>query len=104
MKQIHKPGEHTETSQERLNKSSSAISEHVTQPPDELYAASLTGTVTHYTLERENGACGIGLWNNFTGVSNRGGLKSFNCKKGALRPRGTPDNTCCYFSPGLPGS
>lgn len=47
----------------------------------ELCAASLTRNVTDYTFERWNGACGIVLLNNFTGVNRRGGLKSFSREK-----------------------
>lgn len=47
----------------------------------ELCAASLTRNVTDYTFERQNGACGIVLLNNFTGVNRRGGLKSFSREK-----------------------
>lgn len=32
-----------------------------------------------------NGACGIGLWSGSTDVNTRGGLKSFNSKKGTPR-------------------
>lgn len=53
-------------------------------PLNELCAVSLTRTVTDCTLERWNWAYGIVLWNNFTGVNHRGGLKSFSGEKGIL--------------------
>lgn len=51
---------------------------------NELCATSLTRNVTDYTFESQNRACGLVLLNNFTGVNNRGGLKSFNGEKVTL--------------------
>lgn len=51
-------------------------------PVNELCATSLTRNVTDYTLERHNRACGIGLWNNFTGVNNRGRQEEFQAREG----------------------
>ena len=79
MKQIHKPGRRTKTPSGMFELNLNLLFTNTSHGPlNELCAVSLTRTVTDYTLERPNWACGVVLWNNFTGVNNRGGLKSFN--------------------------
>lgn len=66
------------------SESSAAVPKRVSRPPNELCAVPWTGNVTNSAGEM-NGACGIGVWSGSTDVNNRGGLKSFNCKKGTPR-------------------
>lgn len=66
------------------SESSAAVPKRVSRPPDELCAVPWMGNVTNSAGEM-NGAYGIGLWSGSTDVNNRGGLKSFNCKKGTPR-------------------
>lgn len=85
MKQIHKPGESTKTPSGMFELNLNLLFTNTLHGPlNELCTASLTRTVTDYTFERRNWAYGIVLLNNFTGVNNRGGLKSFNVKKVTL--------------------
>lgn len=84
-KQIHKPGKHTKTPSGMFELNLNLLFTNTSHgPPNELCAISLTRTVTDCTFERQNWACGIVLLNNFTGVNNRGGLKSFNWEKVTL--------------------
>ena len=85
MKQIHKPGKHTKTLSGMFELNLNLLFTNTSHGLlNELFAASLTRNVTDYTFERQNRTCGIVLLNNFTGVNNRGGLKSCNRKKVTL--------------------
>lgn len=85
MEQIHKPGQRPEPPSGVLELNLNLLFANTAHGPlDELCAVSLTRTVTDDTLETQNWACGIVLVNNFTGVNNRGGLKSFNREKVTL--------------------
>lgn len=85
MKEIHKLGKHTKTPPGMFELNLNLLFTNTSHGLlNELCAASLTRNVTEYTFERQNRACGIVLWNNFTGVNDRGGLKSCNRKKVTL--------------------